>query len=53
MTAALPPCWNSWCGFAAFGRFLVAALPLCGDNAQWDTGGDGHRRILAKHGDPV
>ena len=27
MTAAPPPCWNGEGGFAAFGRFMCAALP--------------------------
>ena len=51
MVAASPPCWT--CGRG--GRFMSAALPRLLDlwtkiSYRWDTGGDGHRRIMAKHG---
>ena len=41
-------------GFAAYGRFVAAAPPRVLDtrtliSCRWDTGGDGHRRIMAKH----
>ena len=50
--AALPPCWTHERGFAAYERFVAAALPRVLDtrtliSCRWDTGADGHRRIMA------
>ena len=47
-------CWTFGCGSAAFGQVMAAASPrLLNERTeipyQWDTGGDGHRRIMAKH----
>ena len=52
--AASPPFWTNERGFAAPGRFVAAALPRVLDtrtviSCRWDTGGDGHRWIMAKH----
>ena len=49
------PFWTHERGFAAYGQFVAAALPRVLDTRTvisywWDTGGDGHRRIMAKHG---
>ena len=50
--AASPPCWTHERGFAACERFVAAALPCVLDmrtliSCRWDTGGDGHCRIMA------
>ena len=52
--AALPPCCTHERGFAAYERFVAAAPPRVLDtrtliSCRWDTGGDGHRRIMATH----
>ena len=33
-------------------RHVLATLKKTEMSCQWDTGGDGHRRIMAKHGSP-
>ena len=53
--AASPLCWTHERGFAAYEQFVDAAPPLVRDtrtliSCRWDTGVDGHRRIMAKHG---
>ena len=53
--AASPPFWTHERSFAASGPFVAAALPRVLDtrtviSCWWDTGGDGHCRIMAKHG---
>ena len=52
--AASPPFWTHERGFAAYGRFVAVAAPRVLDtrtliSCRWDNGGDGHRRIMAKH----
>ena len=54
--AASPLCWTHAGGFAAYEGFVAAAPPRVLDtrtliSCRWDTGGDGHRRIMAKHQD--
>ena len=53
VVAALPPCWTRGRGSAAFGQIVIAALPRFRNmrtviSCRWDTGGDGHRRFMAR-----